>query len=76
MVFQTRCSKVPRVSAAQTSALRNLWDGEKYNLVAHHNIPPEFSAYRQRTPIVPHPGTVLETIAQTHRVVQVEDVRI
>ena len=26
-------------------------------------------------PIVPHPGTALETIAQTHRVVQVEDVR-
>ena len=73
-VFQTMLESATRVCGANFGTM-NLWDGEKYNLVAHHNIPPEFSAYRQRTPIVPHPGTALETIAQTHRVVQVEDVR-
>ncbi len=73
-VFQTMLESATRVCGANFGTM-NLWDGEKYNLVAHHNIPPEFSAYRQRTPIVPHPGTALETIAQTHRVVRVEDVR-
>jgi two-component system, NtrC family, sensor kinase len=73
-VFQTMLESATRVCGANFGTM-NLWDGEKYNLVAHHNIPPEFSAYRQRTPIVPHPGTALEIIVQTHRVVQVEDVR-
>jgi signal transduction histidine kinase len=53
----------------------NLWDGEKYNIVADHNIPAEFSAFRQRTPIRPHPGTSLATIVETHQVVQVDDIR-
>ena len=36
----------------------NLWDGEKFNLVAVHNIPPAFAEYRQRTPIRSAPGDV------------------
>jgi len=37
----------------------NLWDGEKFNLVADHNIPSEFAAFRQRTPISAHPAHCL-----------------
>src|SRR6476646_1970199 len=53
----------------------NLWDGEKYNIVADHNMPPEFSAFRQQTPIVPQPGTTLATVIKTHKPVQIDDLR-
>jgi signal transduction histidine kinase len=73
-VFQKMLENATRVCGANFGTM-NLWDGEKYNLVADHNIPLEFSAYRQRAPILPHPGTSLAIVAETHRVVQVEDIR-
>ena len=73
-VFQTMLESATRVCGANFGTM-NLWDGEKYNIVADHNIPPEFSAYRHRAPIVPQPGTSLAIIAETHRAVQVPDLR-
>jgi signal transduction histidine kinase len=73
-VFQTMLENATRVCGASFGTM-NLWDGEKFNLVADHNIPPEFAAYRQRAPIQPSPGTSLAMVAETHRPVQVEDVR-
>ena len=73
-VFQTMLESATRVCGANFGTM-NLWDGEKYNIVADHNIPPEFSAYRHRAPIIPQPGTSLAIIAETHRAVQVPDLR-
>jgi signal transduction histidine kinase len=73
-VFQTMLESATRVCGANFGTM-NLWDGEKYNIVADHNIPPEFSAYRHRAPIVPQPGTSLAIVAETHRAVQVPDLR-
>jgi signal transduction histidine kinase len=73
-VFQTMLEKATRVCGASFGTM-NLWDGEKYNIVAVHNIPPAFAEYRQRAPIVPQPGTSLATVVETHRPVQVPDLR-
>jgi two-component system, NtrC family, sensor kinase len=73
-VFRKMLENATRVCGANFGTM-NLWDGEKYNIVADHNIPAEFSAFRQRTPIRPHPGTSLATIVETHQVVQVHDMR-
>jgi len=73
-VFQKMLENATRVCGANFGTM-NLWDGEKYSLVADHNIPPEFAAYRQRAPIQPFPGTSLAMVTETHRPVQVEDLR-
>ena len=73
-VFQTMLESATRVCGAYFGTM-NLWDGEKYNIVADHNIPPEFAAYRQRAPIVPHPESTLATIVRTHRPTQVADLK-
>jgi signal transduction histidine kinase len=73
-VFQTMLENATRVCGANFGTM-NLWDGEKYNLVASHNIPVEFSAYRERAPIQPHQATSLATILETHKPVQIEDIR-
>src|SRR5205823_13675102 len=53
----------------------NLWDGEKFNLAADYDVPPAFSAFRQRTPIRPHPGSTLDAVVKTHKFAQVYDRR-
>jgi signal transduction histidine kinase len=73
-VFQKMLENATRVCGANFGTM-NLWDGEKYTIVAGHNIPAEYSAFRQRTPIVPHPESLLANIVKTHQVVQVDDLR-
>ncbi|MFI5248161.1 MAG: GAF domain-containing protein, partial [Nitrospirales bacterium] len=73
-VFRKMLENATRVCGANFGTM-NLWDGEKYDIVASHNILLEFSAFRQRTPIRPHPGSSLATIIETHQPVQVEDLR-
>jgi signal transduction histidine kinase len=73
-VFRKMLENATRVCGANFGTM-NLWDGEKYNIVADHNIPAEFASFRQRTPIRPHPETSLATIVKTHQVVQVHDLR-
>ena len=73
-VFQTMLESATRVCGASFGTM-NLWDGEKYNIVAVHNIPPAFAEYRQRAPIVPTQGSSLAMVVETHRPVQVPDLR-
>src|SRR5437868_10436292 len=51
-VFAKMLENATRVCEANFGIL-NLWDGETFNFVADHNIPPAFAAYRQRTPLHP-----------------------
>src|ERR1700749_3977708 len=46
-VFQTMLESATRVCGASFGTM-NLWDGERYKIVATHNIPPAFAAYRER----------------------------
>ena len=55
--------------------IMNLWDGEKFNIVADHNIPPEFAAYRKETAVRPLPDTSLEAVVRTHQAAQIRDLR-
>src|SRR6201994_1678382 len=73
-VFQKMLETATRVCGASFGTM-NLWDGERYNIVAVHNIPPAFAEYRQRAPIVPQPGTSLAIVGETHQPVQVPDLK-
>ncbi|MBR0786501.1 ATP-binding protein [Bradyrhizobium iriomotense] len=73
-VFQKMLENATRVCGANFGTM-NLWDGEKFNIVTDYNIPSEFSAFRKRTPIFPHPGTTLAAIIATHQPAQISDLR-
>jgi signal transduction histidine kinase len=73
-VFRKMLENATRVCGASFGTM-NLWDGEKFNIAADYNIPAEFSSFRQRTPIRPHPGTTLDAIVRTHKFAQVYDLR-
>src|SRR4029453_10479286 len=73
-VFVKMLENATRVCEANFGVM-NLYDGEKFNIVADHNVPSAFTAYRQRTPIHPLPDTAHGEIVRTHQVVQVSDPR-
>ena len=71
-VFAKMLENATRVCEANFGIM-NLYDGEKFEIVADHNIPPAFAAYRQSTPLHPQPGTTLAEVVRTHQVTQVAD---
>jgi signal transduction histidine kinase len=73
-VFQKMLENATRVCGASFGTM-NLWDGERYNIVADHNMPAAFIAFRQQTPILPHPETPLAIVARTHEAVHVHDLK-
>ena len=73
-VFQKMLENATRVCGASFGTM-NLWDGERYNIVADHNMPAAFTAFRQQNPILPHPETPLAIVARTHEAVHVHDLK-
>jgi signal transduction histidine kinase len=73
-VFQKMLENATRVCDANFGIM-NLWDGEKFNILADHNIPPAFATYRQQTALWPHPGSSLAAVVKTHQAAQVHDLR-
>jgi signal transduction histidine kinase len=73
-VFQKMLENATRVCGANFGAM-NLWDGEKFNIVANYNVPPAFAVQRERTSIRPHPESGLAAIVSTHQVVHIHDLR-
>jgi GAF domain-containing protein len=73
-VFQKMLENACRVCEANFGTM-NLWNGEEFNNVARHNMPPAFVAFRQVTPIRPHPDSPMFRIVRTHQVVHEEDYR-
>src|SRR5262249_38184836 len=55
-VFKKMLENATRVCGANFGTM-NLWNGETFDNVARHNMPPEFVAFRQQTPIRPHPDS-------------------
>jgi two-component system, NtrC family, sensor kinase len=73
-VFQGMLESATRVCGANFGTM-NLWDGEKVNIVAEHNVPPAFAALRQKNPIRPHPESGLASVVRTHQVAHIHDLR-
>ena len=73
-VFQSMLESATRVCGANFGTM-NLWDGEKFNIVADHNVPPAFAALRQKTPILPHPESGLASVVRTHQAAHIHDLR-
>jgi signal transduction histidine kinase len=73
-VFRKMLENATRVCGANFGTM-NLWDGSRFNLVAGHNVPPEFAAWRQTMPISPHPDGLMAAVLRTHEVAHVADLR-
>jgi two-component system NtrC family sensor kinase len=73
-VFQKMLENACRVCEANFGTM-NLWNGEEFNNVARHNMPPAFAAFRQQTPIRPHPDTPMAKVVRTHQFVHEHDYR-
>jgi GAF domain-containing protein len=65
-VFQKMLENACNVCGANFGTM-NLWNGEEFINAAQHNTPPAFAAFRQQTPIRPHPDTPMAKVARTHR---------
>jgi signal transduction histidine kinase len=73
-VFQKMLENATRVCGANFGTM-NLWDGDSFNIVAGHNVPPAFAALRQNLPIRPHLDSPLAATLRTHQVAHVHDMR-
>jgi signal transduction histidine kinase len=73
-VFQTMLENAARVCGA-SFGIMNLWDGEKFNMVASCNVPAAFEAWRQDKSIRPHPEGGMAAVVRTHKFAHVLDVR-
>jgi GAF domain-containing protein len=71
-VFQKMLENACRVCEANFGTM-NLWNGEEFNNVARHNMPPAFAAFRQQTPIRPHPDTPMAKVVRTREFVHEHD---
>jgi two-component system NtrC family sensor kinase len=73
-VFQKMLENATRVCGANFGTM-NLYDGDRFEIVALYNVPPAFAASRQNMLIHPHPESGLGPVARTHRVVHIHDLR-
>src|SRR5436190_16773400 len=71
-VFQKLLENAGRVCEANFGTM-NLWNGEELNNVARHNMPPAFAAFRQQTPIRPHPDTPMAKVVRKREFVHEHD---
>jgi two-component system, NtrC family, sensor kinase len=73
-VFAAMIENAVRICGATFGNLL-LLEGDVFRYVALHGAPPEFSAERQRDPIIrPKPGAILDRLLKTKQIVQVTDV--
>ena len=73
-LFQKILENAIRVCGAKFGNL-NLYDGERFDVVASCNLPREYAETQLNEPLVPHPKSGLGTVAVTHRPVRIEDLR-
>jgi GAF domain-containing protein len=73
-VFQKMLENATRVCGAQFGVM-NLWDGSKFDMVADYNVPPAFLALRKSMLVTPDATPSFEKIVETHRIIQIDDVR-
>jgi signal transduction histidine kinase len=73
-VFHKMLENATRVCGASFGAM-NLYEGGAFQPVANYNVPPAFTASRQRGLIHPHPESGLAEVIRTHQAVHIHDLR-
>ena len=73
-VFQAMLENATRVCGANFGQM-NLYDAGSFRPVAFYNMPAAYAASWAHTPFQPHPQSSLGTVARTHQVVHIEDIR-
>src|SRR6195256_23071 len=73
-VFQKMLEKATRICGANFGQM-NLYEEGSYRPVAHYNVPAAYAASLAHTLFQPHPQSGLGTVARTHQVVHIEDIR-
>src|SRR3984893_13312781 len=75
-VFKSMLENATRICGANFGQM-NLYEGGSFRPVANYNVPAAYAAWlAQITPFQPHPHSGLGTVARTHQVVHVADIRI
>ena len=74
-VFETMLANAVRVCGANFGIM-DRYDGGAYCNVAMHNVPPAFAEMRRSNPVIrPNPGTGLDRVQRTKKVVQILDLK-
>jgi GAF domain-containing protein len=73
-VFQSMLENATRICGAKFG-LMYLHDGGTFRSVAHYNVPAAYAASLTSASFKPHPQGGLGTVARTHEVVHIEDMR-
>jgi GAF domain-containing protein len=74
-VFETMLANAVRVCGANFGIM-DRYDGDAYCNVAMHNVPPAFAEMRRSNPVIrPSPGTGLDRVQRTKKVVQILDLK-
>src|ERR1700681_2395661 len=73
-VFKSMLENATRICGANFGQM-NLYEEGSFRPVAHYNMPAAYSAWLAHTPFQPHPQSGLGTVARTHQVVHIEDIR-
>ena len=69
------CWRTQRAFAAQILAQMNLYEEGSFRPVAFYNMPAAYAASWAHTQFRPHPQSGLGTVARTHQLVHIEDIR-
>ena len=73
-VFQAMLENATRICGANFGQM-NLYEEGSFRPVAFYNVPAAYAASWAHTPFQPHPQSGLGTVARTHQVVHIEDIR-
>jgi two-component system, NtrC family, sensor kinase len=73
-VFKSMLENATRICGANFGQM-NLYEGGNFRPVAFYNTPAAYTASLGPTPFQPHPQSGLGTVARTHQVVHIEDIR-
>jgi signal transduction histidine kinase len=73
-VFETVLANASRLCDAEFGNIYR-WDGEALHLVAWHNTPPAFAAYRKNGPFQPSATSLIGRMVKTRTVTHVADAR-
>jgi two-component system NtrC family sensor kinase len=73
-VFESMLANATRICGAKFGQM-NLYEDGSFRPGAHYNVPAAYAASLAQTPFQPHPQSGLGTVAETHQVVHIEDIR-